>query len=91
MSDAQYCIDSGGVKWCHAFILLFQSEPRYVPLKLHESQEKNSDADSDDSSVKSVRFSKLTEVIVQYICSKSEVSFIKDLCQHCIYIIIHLF
>lgn len=38
------------------------SEPSYVPLKLQESQEKSSDGESDDSSVKSVRFSKLTEV-----------------------------
>ncbi|XP_071540147.1 solute carrier family 35 member F5 isoform X2 [Panulirus ornatus] len=38
------------------------SEPKYVPLKLQDSQEKSSDGDSDDSSVKSVRFSKLTEV-----------------------------
>lgn len=39
-----------------------QSEPSYVPLKLQESHEKSSDGESDDSSVKSVRFSKLTEV-----------------------------
>ncbi|KAG7167895.1 Solute carrier family 35 member F5-like 14 [Homarus americanus] len=38
------------------------SEPKYVPLKLQELQEKSSDGESDDSSVKSVRFSKLTEV-----------------------------
>nr|XP_045593305.1 solute carrier family 35 member F5-like isoform X1 [Procambarus clarkii] len=38
------------------------SEPSYVPLKLQDSQEKSSDGESDDSSVKSVRFSKLTEV-----------------------------
>lgn len=38
------------------------SEPSYVPLKLQESHEKSSDGESDDSSVKSVRFSKLTEV-----------------------------
>ncbi|XP_042856729.1 solute carrier family 35 member F5-like isoform X2 [Penaeus japonicus] len=38
------------------------SEPKYVPLKLQDQQEKSSDGESDDSSVKSVRFSKLTEV-----------------------------
>ncbi|KAG7169577.1 Solute carrier family 35 member F5-like 5, partial [Homarus americanus] len=37
-----------------------KSEPKYVPLKLQELQEKSSDGESDDSSVKSVRFSKLT-------------------------------
>lgn len=47
--------------------VLFQSEPRYVPLKL-ESQEKSSDGESDDSSVKSVRFSKLTEVLMNVLC-----------------------
>lgn len=39
-----------------------KSEPKYVPLKLQDQQEKSSDGESDDSSVKSVRFSKLTEV-----------------------------
>ena len=41
--------------------MFFQSEPSYVPLKINEN-EKSSDGDSDDTSVKSVRFSKLTEV-----------------------------
>ncbi|XP_069947316.1 solute carrier family 35 member F5 isoform X2 [Cherax quadricarinatus] len=41
---------------------IYQSEPRYVPLKLQDAQEKSSDGESDDSSIKSVRFSKLTEV-----------------------------
>lgn len=49
--------------------VLFQSEPRYVPLKLQESQEKSSDGESDDSSVKSVRFSKLTEVLMNVLCA----------------------
>lgn len=51
-----------------SFTVLFQSEPSYVPLKLQESQEKSSDAESDDSSVKSVRFSKLTEVLINVLC-----------------------
>ncbi|KAK4295034.1 hypothetical protein Pmani_032369 [Petrolisthes manimaculis] len=38
------------------------SEPSYVPLNLNETQEKSSEGESDDSSIKSVRFSKLTEV-----------------------------
>lgn len=46
-----------------------QSEPSYVPLKLQESQEKSSDGESDDSSVKSVRFSKLTEVLMNVLCA----------------------
>ncbi|XP_076046427.1 solute carrier family 35 member F5 isoform X2 [Oratosquilla oratoria] len=37
------------------------SEPRYVPLKSPD-HEKSSDAESDDSSIRSVRFSSLTEV-----------------------------
>lgn len=52
----------------YSFTIVFQSEPRYVPLKLHESQEKSSDGESDDSSVKSVRFSKLTEVLINVLC-----------------------
>lgn len=50
------------------FIHVFQSEPSYVPLKLQESHEKSSDGESDDSSVKSVRFSKLTEVLINVLC-----------------------
>lgn len=49
----------------HSLVLLLQSDPTFVPLRRPDSiaaSSRSSGTESDDSSVKSVRFSKLAEV-----------------------------
>jgi hypothetical protein len=41
---------------------LLQSDPTFVPIKFPDPSDRSSGTESDDSSVKSVRFSKLAEV-----------------------------
>jgi len=43
---------------------LLQSDPTFVPIKFPDPSDRSSGTESDDSSVKSVRFSKLAEVSV---------------------------
>jgi hypothetical protein len=45
---------------CEKFLL--QSDPTFVPIKFPDPSDRSSGTESDDSSVKSVRFSKLAEV-----------------------------
>lgn len=46
---------------------LQQSDPTFVPIKFPELGDKSSGTESDDSSVKSVRFSKLAEVSISFL------------------------
>lgn len=43
-------------------MFLFQSDPTFVPIKTPDQCDRSSGTESDDSSIRSVRFSKLAEV-----------------------------
>lgn len=50
------------IKVEHENVFLLQSDPTFVPIKFPDPSDRSSGTESDDSSVKSVRFSKLAEV-----------------------------
>jgi hypothetical protein len=57
-----HCLKVSNIKVEYKNKFILQSDPTFVPIKFPDPSDRSSGTESDDSSVKSVRFSKLAEV-----------------------------